>query len=134
MPVQVDPYINRDPPNLGIETELVICITGDASVGTDAAAWYAQRNFTISRVSVYSPTAPVGASLIVDCHLNGTTIFTTQANRPQVAAGENSDDSDTPDVTSISRGDRVTLDIDQVGSTTAGGNPLMITIVLTKRA
>lgn len=133
MPIELDYNINRDPPNLGTEAELVICLVGDASAGTNAAAWYAQENYTISRVSVYSSTAPEGASLIVDCHLNGTTIFTTQANRPQVAAGENDDDSDTPDVTSISAGDRVTLDIDQVGSTTAGGNPLMITLVLRKR-
>lgn len=133
MPIEVDNYIKQDPPNLGIQTELVICLTGAASTGTNKASWYPQHNFLITRVSVYSTDAPTGASLILDCNRNGTTIFTDQAKRPEVAAGENSDDSDTPDVNAISIGDRVTFDIDQVGSTTAGGNPLMITLVLLKR-
>ena len=69
----------------------------------------------------------------VDCHRNGTTIFTDQGKRPEVAIGENSDDSDTPDVRLISKGDRISFDEDQVGSGTPGGNPLMITMVLVKR-
>jgi len=133
MAVELDPNIKQDPPNLGNEAEVVICLTGAASTGANKAAWYAQRNYTIIRVSVYSTTAPVGASLIVDCNINGTTIFTTQSRRPQVAAGENSDDSDTPNVVTISVGDRISFDEDQVGSTTAGGDPLMITLVLRKR-
>ncbi len=133
MSIQTDPYIKCDPPNLGIQTELVICLTGAASTGANKAAWYAQHNFIITRVSIYSTDAPTGASLIVDCNKNGITIFTTQSKRPEVAIGENSDDSDTPDVTSISKGDRISFDNDQVGSGTPGGNPLMITIVLVKR-
>jgi len=132
MSIQTDPYIKQDPPNLGIQTELVICLTGAASTGTDKAAWYAQHNFIITRVSVYSTNAPTGTSLIVDCNKNGTTIFTDQSKRPEVAIGENSDDSDTPDVVSISKGDRISFDVDQVGSGTPGGNPLMITMVLVK--
>jgi len=133
MIIQTDPYIKRDPPNVGAQTELVICLTGAASTGTDKAAWYAQHDYEIVRVSLYSTDAPTGASLIVDSNLNGTTIFTEQSKRPEVAIGENSDDSDTPDVASISRGDRISFDVDQVGSTVAGGNPLMITLVLVKR-
>lgn len=133
MAIQIDPYIRQDPPNLGMEAELIICLNGDASVGTDKATWYAQHNYEIIRVSIYSADAPTGASLIVDCNLNGTTIFTDQSKRPQVAIGENGDDSDTPDVALISRGDRISFDEDQVGSVVAGGNPLMITLVLMKR-
>ena len=133
MPIEVDNYIKCDPPNLGILTEVIICLTGAATTGTNKAAWYPQHNFIITGISVYSTAAPTGQSLIVDCNINGTTIFTDQSKRPQVAAGSNSDDSDTPDVTLISRGDRVTFDNDQVGSATAGGDPLMITLVLVKR-
>lgn len=133
MSIQVDPYIKCDPPNLGTQTELVICLTGAASVGTDKASWYAQHDFIIERVSLYSKDAPTGASLIVDCHKNGTTIFTDQGKRSEVAIGENSDDSDIPDVRLISKGDRISFDVDQVGSETAGGNPLMITLVLIKK-
>jgi hypothetical protein len=133
MAIEVDPYIRCDPPNLGIQTEVIICLTGAASTGANKAAWYAKHNFIITMVSVYSTDAPTGTSLIVDANKNGTTIFTDQLKRPQVAAGENSDDSDTPDVISIATGDRITFDIDQVGSGTPGGNPLMITLVLVKR-
>jgi hypothetical protein len=75
---------------------------------------------TIDKVYVYVQTAPVGAAIIVDVNKNGTTIFTTQANRPQIAAGANADESGTPDVTSLAKNDRVDVDIDQVGSTTPG--------------
>lgn len=67
-------------------------------------------------------TSPTGADLIVDVNKNGTTIFSTQANRPTVPAA----DADgvgaeaTPDVTSIAEGDYLTVDIDQIGSTIAG--------------
>lgn len=133
MNIQTDPYIKCDPPNLGIQAEVWICLNDPASVGTDKAVWYARHDHIIERVSIYSKDAPTGASLIVDCHRNGTTIFTDQAKRPQVPDGKNSDDSDTPDVASISRGDRVSFDVDSVGSGTPGGNPLMITMVLIKR-
>lgn len=132
MAVQTDPYIRRDPPNLGIRAEVWVCLNGVASVGTDKFFWYAKHNFIIQRVSIYSSDAPTGASLIVDTNLNGTTIFTDQSKRPEVAIGENSDDSDTPDVASISKGNRISFDVDQVGSVAVGGNPLMITLVLVK--
>jgi len=133
MPIQPDYYIRCDPPNLGILTEVIICLTGAPTAGTNKAAWYAQHNFIITRISLYSTVAPTGQSLIVDCNINGTTIFTDQTKRPQVAATTNSDDSDTPDVVRISTGQRLTFDIDQIGSVVAGGNPLMITLVLVKR-
>ena len=132
MSIQTDPYIKCDPPNVGAQTELVICLNGAASVGTDKAAWYAQHNFIIERISLYSKDAPTVSGLIVDCNKNGTTIFTEQENRPHISAGEHSGDSETPDVASISKGDRISFDEDQVGSGTPGGNPLMITLVLIK--
>jgi len=132
MSIQTDPYIKCDPPNLGAQAEAYVCLNGPASVGTDKAVWYAQHDHIIERVSLYSKDAPTEASLIVDCHRNGTTIFTDQGKRPEVAAGENSDDSDAPDIREISKGDRISFDEDQVGSGTPGGNPLMITMVLVK--
>lgn len=85
---------------------------------------------SISKVKIYALAAPTGTSLIVDVNKNGTTIFTTQSRRPEVAAGGHSDDSEAPNVTALSEGDRLSFDVDQVGSTVAGGNPLLITIVL----
>jgi len=132
MTIQTDPYIRRDPPNVEARAEVWVCLNGPASVGTDKFSWYAKHDHIIERVSIYSKDAPTGASLIVDCNLNGTTIFTDQSKRPEVAIGENSDDSDTPDIASIPKGSRVSFDVDSVGSGTPGGNPLMITMVLVK--
>jgi hypothetical protein len=78
------------------------------------------RTLTITSVRASVGTAPTGASVIVDVHLNGTTIFTTQGNRPTISPGAFTSGSATPDVTSVAAGDYLTIDIDQVGSTVAG--------------
>jgi len=68
-------------------------------------------------------TAPTGATIIVDIHKNGTTIYTTQANRPTIPiSGNDSGSPATPDVQTLTNGDYLTMDIDQVGSGTAGKN------------
>ena len=55
---------------------------------------------TITAVRASVGVAPTGASLIVDVHLDGTTIFTTQGNRPTITATNFTDLTNTPDVTS----------------------------------
>lgn len=65
-------------------------------------------------------TAPTGAALICDVHKNGTTLWTTQGNRPTIAISGTSATITAPDVTSIVQGDRLLLMIDQVGSTGKG--------------
>lgn len=68
-------------------------------------------------------TAPTGASVIVDVNKNGTTVFTTQSNRPTIAAsGFYSGLVTNPDVTSFAAGDYCTIDVDQIGSTVAGAD------------
>jgi len=64
--------------------------------------------------------APTGASILVDVNKNGTTIFTTQANRPAVAATTVVSPVAFPDIITADPGDYLTVDIDQVGSTTPG--------------
>lgn len=78
-------------------------------------------------------TAPVGANIIVDVNKNGSTIYTTQANRPAITAGQNAGGpGTTPDVTALAAGDYLSIDIDQVGSTTAGSD-LTVAIIVTKQ-
>lgn len=72
---------------------------------------------TLSKVYLTVNTAPVGASIIVDVNKNGTTVFTTQANRPVIVAAANAGFSTTIDVTSWAADDYLTVDIDQVGAT-----------------
>lgn len=82
------------------------------------------QTLTIWAVRASVGTAPVGASVIVDVNIgpSPTTIFTTQANRPTIAAGTNSNKSTSIDVMTISDGGFFTVDIDQVGSTTPGSD------------
>lgn len=75
----------------------------------------------IRGVSVAVGTAPTGQSIKIDVNKGTTTIFTTQANRPDVAIGVTSAAEVTNmDVTAIAAGDYLTVDVDQVGSTEAG--------------
>lgn len=106
-----------------VKTTLSFAVTGTLTTGTDKAPTIvAPCSLTITKVKVVVKTAPTGAAIIVDANKGGTTIFTTQANRPQIAAGETQGDSGTPDVTSLAEGDKITVDIDQVGSGTAGAD------------
>jgi hypothetical protein len=77
---------------------------------------------TIVDVRVHADTAPTGATLIVDVNKNGTTLFTTQANRPTIAISGNASTTTPPDVTAVAAGDRLSYDVDQVGSTIAGSD------------
>lgn len=95
---------------------------GTLAVGTGTFKLPFTLNAEVISVRLAAATSPTGADLIVDVHKNGTTIFTTQANRPRIVAG----DADgvgaevVPDVTAIAEGEYLTVDIDQVGSTVPG--------------
>lgn len=79
--------------------------------------------WTILGVRASVGTAPTGSSIIIDVLINGTTIFTTQANRPTIPAAANtSGNVANMDVTTIANGSYFTVNIAQVGSTTAGGD------------
>lgn len=127
----VDDYI-RDKVNELIDTVFPAWSsfqTGAASVGTKKDGFLAPCDLTVLRIQIYSDVAPTGADLIIDVNKNGTTMFTTQANRPRVVDGDNAGADAVPDVLTIAKGDRIDIDIDQIGSGTAGGDPLRIAIV-----
>lgn len=100
----------------------VFTIPGTLVVGTGAARFYFARPVTILDIEVAVGTQPTGASAIFDVNKNGTTIFTTQGNRPTIAVSTNTDLASTPDVTTYAAGDYMTVDVDQIGSTVAGAN------------
>jgi len=87
---------------------------------------------TISTVKISVGTAPTDASLIVDVNLSGTTIFTTQGNRPTITTGTNTDLASVPDVSAWPADGYLTVDVDQVGSTVAGA--VLVVQVLAARA
>jgi hypothetical protein len=97
-------------------------LEGLLTVDSGNLRFYSPGTMTIAEVFIAVNTAPTGDSIIVDVNKNGTTIFTTQANRPEIADGANSDTSGTPDVTALAKNDFLTSDVDQIGSTTPGQN------------
>lgn len=103
--------------------------SGTLTTGVGTFRWYndSGRTLIVKSVRAAVGTAPTGATLILDIDLNGTTIYTTQANRPTIAISGNTIKSTNPDVTTIPDGGYITVDIDQIGSTVAGSD-LTVTI------
>jgi hypothetical protein len=81
------------------------------------------HNLTIVSVFISVDTPSSGSSIIVDINLNGTTIFTTQSNRPTIAAGAYTGETTTIEVNAWNYGSNyLQVDVDQVGSGTPGSN------------
>lgn len=96
-------------------------ITGKLVVGTNLTnVLIAPKALTINKAFAYVKTAPTGASLIIDINKNGSTIWSTQANRLTIAAAAQTGSQTSFDVTALAEGDILTLDIDQIGSTLPG--------------
>lgn len=107
--------------------------SGAQTTGTKKGQVLIPAAGTIVGVSAYIDTAPVGATFILDVNINGTTAFTTQANRPTIADGGNASTTTLPDVVAVAAGDRISYDVDQVGSGTAGST-LTVTVRVRRNA
>ena len=110
-------------PNLGFL--LPFSLTGNVSVATGKHRLYNDTgvSLTIRSVRASVGTAPTGASLIVDVNKGGTSIFTTQSNRPTIAVGANTSGKVSAiNTTSVADGEYLTIDCDQVGSTVSGAD------------
>lgn len=118
-----------------IPKAIVFTVTGTLTTGTSVApVLLSTGSLTISKAYVNVKTAPSGADLIVDIDKssdNGSTWTsiwnTNQANRVKVADGSTSGTETSFDTTSLSESDLLRLNIDQVGSTTAGAD-LTVTV------
>jgi hypothetical protein len=95
-----------------------------------ALRWYPGVAVTIIGVRASVGTAPVGGSVIADVNKNGATIFTTQSNRPTIAAGTFTDLADAINVPAVGAGEYLTADIDNVGPTSPGSD-LTVTVLYT---
>lgn len=99
--------------------------TGNLSVNTGTFRLYNDSGvaWTIAGVRASVGTAPGGVSIIIDIKKNGVTIFTTQANRPTIAAGSNTSGNVTNmDINTVAAGEYLTVDISQIGTTTIGAD------------
>lgn len=102
--------------------QVVFSRTGTLTVSAGTAKLVFAQAGTISGIRLAVGVAPAGADLICDVNLNGNTIFTTQGNRPTITAGNAIGALTAPDVTTVSAGDYITIDVDQIGSSTAGAD------------
>lgn len=103
--------------------------TGNLSVKTGTHRQYNDtgRTLTITSIRASVGVAATGAAILIDVNKNGSTLFTTQANRPTIAVSTFTDTA-VADITTWGVGDYLTVDIDQIGSTVAGAD-LTLTVV-----
>jgi hypothetical protein len=106
---------------------IIMPVSGTLSVGTNSSFAFPMQTDvskppTVVSCAVRVKTAPTGQSIKVDFNKNGTTIFSNQSNRPEIAVSTNLSDDKTPDITTMAQDDVFTIDIDQVGSTIAGAD------------
>jgi hypothetical protein len=124
----VDQTIQELQGQLDTNRSISFFVSGDLAIESNVVSFIAPINMTIKLVRLSVDTAPTGANLITDINKNGTTIFTAQANRPSIIAGSTTGSTSKMDIATVFEGDKITLDIDQVGSTTVGKN-LAVSIV-----
>jgi len=108
----------------GFPVEIALACSDETTALTTGTAKVTVRvpyAFTVTRVFASVTTAPVGSKLIVDINEAGTSILSTKLS---IDNGEKSSDTavDPPVVsdTSIAAYAEITIDIDQIGSSTAG--------------
>ena len=95
--------------------------TTDLTVGTEKVTFRCPFAFTITGVSASVSTAPVGSTIICDINEAGTTILSTKlsidaSEKTSTSAASAAVVSDT----TIAADAEITVDIDQIGSSTAG--------------
>lgn len=109
--------------------QAVFSMDGNLIIKVGTARWRVVGSLIIRNIVATVGTTPTGADVIVDVNLNGTTIFTDQSFRPTISPGSNDSGVTSPDVTNLSEGDYLTVDIDQVGSSFPGAD-LTVQVVL----
>lgn len=104
-----------------------LTVSGTLVTGTKQIALASPVAGTIGTVYAVVDTAPTGADIQLDVNKNGTSIFTGTLD----IAASSTTGNKAPTTTSISAGDIISVDVDQVGSTVAGGNNLYIYFSIT---
>jgi len=89
---------------------------GDLSVRVGTARLYMPTGGTNLAVTASVGTRPNVQPVIVDVNKNGSSVFTTQANRPSVGVTPFTSGVKTPNVTTFAAGDYFTVDVDQIGT------------------
>jgi len=103
---------------------IVVCSNFETDLETKVLSAYFDLpyDFTFTEVIGTVITAPTGSSIIADVNIDGTTIMTTNKVEIEVTEDSSLDATTQPTITDAahSKGQRVSIDIDQVGSTITG--------------
>ncbi len=102
--------------------------SGNIGVGSGTHRLYAYEARTITTWIAYVDTAPTGSSAIFDGNKDGTTMFTTQGNRPTISASGFASTETAPDITAWAADSYLQADIDQVGSSVTGADATLVAI------
>ena len=117
-----------DPGTVSVNRAFSWFVQGTIATGTNFGPRYVvPQNLTIIKCWLIVRTAPASQSILIDINKNGSTIWSNQSNRGAITASSTTGNTTTFDTTALSAGDYLDLDIDQVGSGTAGVD---LTIVL----
>lgn len=116
----------------GVSTFVLEHYTAAAlTTGTNKKQWVVPFDYRIIDVIVNSEAAGSGGtSTIIDVNKNGTTIYTTQGNRPTLLVADTGmyTEAAEPEIVSGNAGDVLAYDIDQIAST--GPTLTTVTIVI----
>lgn len=114
---------NNDAGYTTVKESLYFRVSGNAAIGDKQAQALVARDCTIREIRVHSDVAPTGSNLTIRIDKNGTQLHTVTVLATEYAA------TAAGLAYSVSAGNRLQLDVTAVGSTTPGGNDLLVTII-----
>lgn len=102
----------------------VFPIAGTLVVGASLTnALIATRSLNIEKIYAYAKTAPVGAAIICDVKKNSGSIWgSNPVNKITIPDGQQSANQTSFDTTNLAEGDVLSVDVNQVGSSTSGAD------------
>lgn len=91
---------------------------GVLNSGAGTGRLYTKTDRTIIDVCIMVGVASTSGVVTVDMDIDGTTAFTTQANRPELAVSAFVSDAEVPDVTAWDAGSYISFNVDAAGTST----------------
>ncbi len=101
---------------------------GILQVGSGTHRAYAYEDRTLTTCIAFVNTAPTGAAAEFDVHKDGTTLYTTQGNRPIIAISAFVSSETAPDIQAWAADSYLQVDVDVVGSSVEGSDPTLVAI------
>lgn len=125
--------VNGDTGDVLVQRQVVFSYEGELSIvpttGQIKVPNLTSDTLNIEKVQLHVGVPPETDPIIVDIDKDGTTIFTDQAHRPQIAAGASSGYTTMIDVSAWAPGEVLTMDVDASGLSPDYGSHLTVTVL-----